>query len=245
MSDLEQSYRVLGIGSNAGPSEIKRAYRDLVKVWHPDRFPGEPRLQEKAQEQLKKINLAYRKIMSQEAESPDTAHNRPGPSATGASGACPQKTYARPGRRSLAMHLGVWLAILIACGLVYPFIKTDLAEIPYNLGSAYFQSGHYGEALTMIRLSHRLNPTARTCARLGETQYRLAKYPEAKEAFTQALRMNPSDLNACFGLAATYGRLGAAGLEMETYRQALRIRPDSPEAYLNLGKDFNGKAERN
>jgi curved DNA-binding protein CbpA len=28
-------------------------------VWHPDRFPNDPRLQEKAQEKLKEINLAY------------------------------------------------------------------------------------------------------------------------------------------------------------------------------------------
>src|SRR5207248_497914 len=42
--------------------EIKTAYRDSAKVWHPDRFLNDPRLQAKAQEKLKEINEAYEKL---------------------------------------------------------------------------------------------------------------------------------------------------------------------------------------
>jgi NADH-quinone oxidoreductase subunit L len=41
---------------------VKRSYRELVKVWHPDRFGGDPKLQHKAQEKLKQINYAYERI---------------------------------------------------------------------------------------------------------------------------------------------------------------------------------------
>ncbi|HET9708685.1 MAG TPA: J domain-containing protein, partial [Gemmatimonadales bacterium] len=34
-------------------------YRDLAQVWHPDRFPDNNRLQEKAQQNLQRINEAY------------------------------------------------------------------------------------------------------------------------------------------------------------------------------------------
>ncbi len=59
MEDLRESYRVLEVEPGASPDELKRAYRDLVKVWHPDRFNDDPRLQGRAQEKLKQINLAY------------------------------------------------------------------------------------------------------------------------------------------------------------------------------------------
>jgi curved DNA-binding protein CbpA len=55
---------VLALRPGATPSEIKEAYRDLVKVWHPDRFGNDLRLREKAERQLKLINEAYRTLQS-------------------------------------------------------------------------------------------------------------------------------------------------------------------------------------
>jgi len=43
----------------------KTAYRDLAKVWHPDRFTADPRLQERASEMMKRINWAYETLQSQ------------------------------------------------------------------------------------------------------------------------------------------------------------------------------------
>jgi curved DNA-binding protein CbpA len=45
-------------------ADIKRAYRDLAKVWHPDRFSGDSTLQQKAQEKLKRINAAIDSAIS-------------------------------------------------------------------------------------------------------------------------------------------------------------------------------------
>lgn len=55
----ESSYTTLGVSNDASESEIKKAYRNLVKVWHPDRFSHDPALQEYAQNKLKDINDAY------------------------------------------------------------------------------------------------------------------------------------------------------------------------------------------
>ncbi|MEP6757331.1 MAG: SUMF1/EgtB/PvdO family nonheme iron enzyme [Chthonomonadales bacterium] len=55
---------ILGIVPGATDDEIKKAYRDLVKVWHPDRFSNDPELQHTAQEKLKSITTAYGEIQT-------------------------------------------------------------------------------------------------------------------------------------------------------------------------------------
>ncbi len=51
-------YEVLGVSPNDDEETIKKAYRRLVKKYHPDRYQGSP-LAEEASEKLKEINLAY------------------------------------------------------------------------------------------------------------------------------------------------------------------------------------------
>ncbi|MEO5357913.1 MAG: DnaJ domain-containing protein [Nitrospirae bacterium YQR-1] len=59
VNNINRSLEVLGLDANAGPDEIKEAYKDLVKVWHPDRFVHDPKLQKKANDKLSEINEAY------------------------------------------------------------------------------------------------------------------------------------------------------------------------------------------
>jgi len=61
---IEKCFEILGLTPRASEVEIKQAYKDLVNVWHPDRFNTNPRLQQKAQEKLKVINAAYEYIKS-------------------------------------------------------------------------------------------------------------------------------------------------------------------------------------
>ncbi len=63
-ADLSKAYELLGVKPGVSVRELKAAHRDLAKVWHPDRFQHDPRLQEKAQEKLKEINEAYELISS-------------------------------------------------------------------------------------------------------------------------------------------------------------------------------------
>jgi len=62
MEDLRECYRVLEVEPGASLDDVKRSYRELVKVWHPDRFGHDPKLREKAVEKLKQINLAWERI---------------------------------------------------------------------------------------------------------------------------------------------------------------------------------------
>ncbi len=62
--DQSKAYELLGVKPGVSNRELKAAHRDLAKVWHPDRFLHDPRLQEKAQEKLKEINEAYELLIS-------------------------------------------------------------------------------------------------------------------------------------------------------------------------------------
>lgn len=64
MKSVNEYCKVLGVDSSATPEEVKKAYRDLVKEWHPDRFLHNPRLHRNAQEKLREINEAYDQLQS-------------------------------------------------------------------------------------------------------------------------------------------------------------------------------------
>lgn len=50
---------MLGLYPPVSFDEIAEAHRDLVQVWHPDRFEQNPRLRTKAEEELKAIQEAF------------------------------------------------------------------------------------------------------------------------------------------------------------------------------------------
>lgn len=55
----EKFYQILDIEPGASHTEVKQAYKDLILVWHPDRFHNNQRLKNKAEEKIKEINSAY------------------------------------------------------------------------------------------------------------------------------------------------------------------------------------------
>ena len=64
-------YEVLGIKQNASEAEIKTAYRNLVKKYHPDKHQDNP-LSELAEEKLREINEAYEMLTT--GGGPNTAY---------------------------------------------------------------------------------------------------------------------------------------------------------------------------
>ncbi len=62
-----RDYAVLDLDPSASPAEMQQAYRDLVQVWHPDRFAHDLRLQRKAQVKLQAINDAYARLGKRQA----------------------------------------------------------------------------------------------------------------------------------------------------------------------------------
>lgn len=59
---MNDPYAVLGVSPSASDDEIKRAYRDLVKKYHPDSYTNNP-LADLAEAKMKEVNEAYDAIM--------------------------------------------------------------------------------------------------------------------------------------------------------------------------------------
>ena len=59
---INDPYKVLGIGRNATDAEVKEAYRNLAKKYHPDNYAGSP-IADLASEKMKEINEAYDQIV--------------------------------------------------------------------------------------------------------------------------------------------------------------------------------------
>ena len=69
MENTEQWLQALDLKYGASPEEVESAYRELSKVWHPDRFLKEsPSLQQKAQEKQREINQAYEQLQAYRSE---------------------------------------------------------------------------------------------------------------------------------------------------------------------------------
>ena len=55
---MNDPYQVLGVKPDASDDEIKRAYRELARKYHPDNYQNNP-LADLAEEKMKEINEAY------------------------------------------------------------------------------------------------------------------------------------------------------------------------------------------
>lgn len=66
MNQLEKYYRMLELEPGASLDEVNQSYRDMVLVWHPDRFANHPRLQQKAHAKIQEINEAREQLQALE-----------------------------------------------------------------------------------------------------------------------------------------------------------------------------------
>ena len=86
-------YEVLGVSPNASDDEVKKAYRELARKYHPDNYQNNP-LADLAEEKMKEINQAYDAINhmrsggagGQQSRSYQGTGSRPGGQTGGAYG---------------------------------------------------------------------------------------------------------------------------------------------------------------
>lgn len=114
MKSVDEYCKILGIDSTATPEDLKKAYRNLVKKWHPDRFRNKSHLQSDAQDRLQEINEAYRELQPFLANLQKNRSNRPKEPAPAATRRRyspnlkkPQRPAAKP-KPSVKRHVLAW-----------------------------------------------------------------------------------------------------------------------------------------
>lgn len=129
-------YELLGVAPGTSGRELKQAYHDMAKVWHPDRFSHDPRLQRKAQEKLKEINDAYEQLTS------GAAARRTRPASAAGGSYTPPAAAVRRRRPRFILPIVLSAAVVFAAA----FFAALSALTPPDASRAGEQSAPAGQA---------------------------------------------------------------------------------------------------
>lgn len=151
---MNNPYDVIGVPHNATDEEIKSAYRELAKKYHPDNYADSP-LREVADEKMSEINAAFDSIMndrrkngySQTAQTTQSAYRQTNGNANTNSNFADIRAMIQSNRLVDAEELldGI------------PLGNRD-AEWYFLKGSIYYSRGWLDDALNNFTTACKLNP---------------------------------------------------------------------------------------
>lgn len=114
-----EALRIFELDDRRTQEEVRAAYRELVKVWHPDRFANDPDLRAKADRRLQDINRAYAVLQDGDGTVEPPREPTPPPRAATPAHTPTPRTAAdstpRPADRSTRRRWS--LALLVTVGL--------------------------------------------------------------------------------------------------------------------------------
>lgn len=162
---MKDPYEVLGVPSGASTDEVKRAYRELAKKYHPDNYINNP-LADLAEEKMKEINEAYDSIIKGRTSSTNSSGNAYSSSSS-------YSSYSRSGnakyseiRRAISEN-NIYLAekLLSEC-------TTHDAEWNFLMGSVMLRKGWHDNARTYFARAYSMEPNNREYAEaMSRMQY--------------------------------------------------------------------------
>lgn len=140
---MRDPYQVLGVSRDASEDEIKKAYRKLSRIYHPDANVNNPN-QEQAEEKFKEIQQAYQQIIKEKEGGP--AYGYGNSSSYGSGGA-----YGTGGSYGPFGGFGSFGGYTQGGQNAYDR-TADESEDDMHMRAAlnYLRSGHYREALNVL-----------------------------------------------------------------------------------------------
>lgn len=143
---MRDPYEVLGVSKNATDDQIKDAYRELARKYHPDNYTDNP-LSDLAGEKMKEINEAYDAIVNE--------RRRGSSKKSGSAGGNSYNHTNFPEVRSLINQGRLEQAQEILDGV--PPQSRD-AEWYFLNGTVLYRRGWFDQAYTSFATAVRMNP---------------------------------------------------------------------------------------
>lgn len=167
-----ENLRVLALKSPVNIEEVKRAYREMAQILHPDRFESEPKIRARSEEQFKNLQASYRELMEHLPAHAGPAVN---PSHGSWTGLQELASVARPFADNTRFFVHPWLPAELL-----PYVS-DLCQIKVNEVVAFVDS-RSGNDLSFLAIcpefihwkppGFRLNSIKRFLLRDAEVQLR-------------------------------------------------------------------------
>ena len=150
-------YKVLGVTPQTSDDDVKRAYRELARKYHPDNYINNP-LADLAEARMKEINEAYDMIMNERS---GKAGGAGGQQYGGQQyGGGQQRAYSGA---NAALYSQVRQAINQGnLGLAEQLLQRSSArdaEWFYLMGTVYYRKGWYDEAMRAYTQACQMDPS--------------------------------------------------------------------------------------
>jgi len=150
---MTDPYKILGVAPNATEDEVKKAYRELARKYHPDNYHDNP-LSDLASEKMKEINEAYDAI----TKGTPAGGGYAGASYGGAAYAGAQGTGYAPSGEYAAVRAAINSGNLDYAEELLNAAASENAEWNFLMGSVYFRRGWLSEALGHFQRAVAMEP---------------------------------------------------------------------------------------
>jgi len=155
---VKNPYEVLGIKENATEDEIKKAYREQVKKYHPDQYQDNP-LSKLAEEKLREVNEAYEYLTGkgQTAKTSNGWSGRSSYSGSQSAGAGGGQGGGNASFRQIRLYINS--GNIAAAEQMLESISEKSAEWFYLRGLIFMKKGWYNEAVMNVRQACNMDPS--------------------------------------------------------------------------------------
>ncbi|NLM34768.1 MAG: J domain-containing protein [Clostridiales bacterium] len=178
---MANPYEILGVREGASKEEIKKAYRELAKKYHPDQYGANP-LKDLAEEKMREINEAYEYLMRNSSDSSSSSSFTSSNNYNNTNNYRNTNSYGSPNVYN-SVRSDIQRGNYSAAETALNSMATRDAEWYYLMGMVHMRKGWYDSARNYVTTAYNMSPTN----------------PEYRDAYNTMNRNNNNYRNNYYG----------------------------------------------